>query len=209
MQFGDALVIAPEKGAEILRKIFLVDLGQRADDAEVEQDEASVSLRFQADLDIARMHVGVEKPVAKNLGEENRHAIARQLLHVHAGVAQSLHLADRDALHALHHHHVGQAVVPDHFRDHHQIELVHVAAQLGRIGGFPQQVQFVVQVFVKLADHLARLEPLAVGRCILDPAGHHVHQRQVFFDRGQHVGPEHLDGHFTSTGQGRKMHLGD
>ena len=52
------------------------------------------------------MHVGVEEAVAKDLREEDRHAVARQLRDVDAGVAQALHLADRHAVHALHHDHV-------------------------------------------------------------------------------------------------------
>jgi hypothetical protein len=43
-----------------------------------------------ADLDVARVHVGVEEAVAEHLREEDRHAVAGQLLQVDAGVAQSL-----------------------------------------------------------------------------------------------------------------------
>src|SRR5438105_1643589 len=40
VQLGDALVVAPEEGDEVLRQVFLVELGERADDAEIERDVA-------------------------------------------------------------------------------------------------------------------------------------------------------------------------
>ena len=68
--------------------------------------------------DVAGVHVGVEEAVAEHLGEEDLDAVARELRDVDAGVAQALDLADRDAVHALHHHHVAVAVVPVHLRHH-------------------------------------------------------------------------------------------
>src|SRR2546425_12867156 len=49
------------------------------------------------------------------------------------------------------------------------------------------QVQLIVQVVVELGHDLAGLEALAVGRQALDPARHHVHQRQVLVDHGLHA----------------------
>ena len=160
------------------------------------------------------MHVAVKKTIAKHLGEKYRHAITREFFHVHPGIAQALGLTNRHTLHALHHHHIGHAVVPNHFRNHDQIKPRHVASQLGCAGGFAQQVKLVVQVLVKLGHHLARFEALAIFGCAFHPAGHHVHQRQVFFNRRLHVGPQHLDSDFTAfpmtiVWQHREMHLGN
>ena len=66
-----------------------------------------------------------------------------------------------------------------------------------------------MQVGVEFGDHLARLQALAVGRQAFDPAGHHVHQRQVFFNGRQHVRAQDLDGDFTAVRQHRKVHLRD
>ena len=89
---------------------------------------------------------------------------------VDAGLAQPLDLADRHAVHALHHDHVGVAAVPEHLGDQHQVQACHVAAQLGGVGRLAHQVELVVQVLVELGHHLARLQALAVGRQPLDPA---------------------------------------
>jgi hypothetical protein len=105
VQLGHALVVAPEEGHEVLRQVVLVVVGQRADDAEVQRDVAAEGGRVEADLDVARVHVGVEEAVAEDLGEEDRHAVARQLLEVDAGLAQAVDLADGHAVHALHHDH--------------------------------------------------------------------------------------------------------
>ena len=130
MQFGDPLVVPAEKSNEVLRKVFLVGFGQRTDDAKVQRNITSKRSRIQTDLNIARMHVSVKEAVAKNLREEDRHAISGQLFHIDAGVAQALYLTDWNALHALHDHHVGHTVIPNHFGNHHQVNILHVAAQL-------------------------------------------------------------------------------
>ena len=163
VQLGHALVVAPEKSGEVLRQVFLVHLGERAHDAKVQRDVAPKGFGLQADLDVARVHVGVEKTVAKHLGEENRHTVARQLLDVDTGLAQALHLVDRYALHALHDQHLGRAEIPHHLGDEHQIHALHIAPQLGGVGGLAQHVELVVQIGVELGHHLARLEAFAVG----------------------------------------------
>ena len=75
MQLSNALVIAPEEGGEILRQVVFVYFCQRADDTEVQGNIASKSRLRRADLDVAGMHVCMEKSVTKHLGEENSHTI--------------------------------------------------------------------------------------------------------------------------------------
>ena len=74
MRLRDAAVVAAEEGEEVLREVVLVDLGERAHDAEVERDVASVV----GDEDVARVHVGVEEAVAEHLREEDLDAGARE-----------------------------------------------------------------------------------------------------------------------------------
>ena len=157
------------------------------------------------------MHIGVKKPVAEHLGEKDCYAITRQLGNVHALPTQLFHFVDLHAVHALHDHHFGVAIVPEHLWNHDQIKPLHVASQLRCVGRFTQQIQFIVKVFVKLGHHLPGLESLAVGREFLHPPCHHAHEAQVFFDDGKHIGPEHLHRHFSPAvapvQQGRKMNL--
>ena len=209
VQLGHAFVVAPEKGGEILRQVLFVDLVERAHDAEVQRDVAAKGLGRQAHLDVAGVHVGVEKTVSEDLGEKDGHAVAGELFDVHPSLAQALHLVDGHALHALHDHHVGHAIVPDDLRNHHQVQALHVAAQLGGVGGFAQQVELVVEVGVELGHHLSRLEALAVGRQALHPAGHHVHEGQVFFNQAQHAWPQDLDSHLAPLRQSGKVNLRD
>ena len=213
MEFRNALVVAAEKRREVLRQIFFVVLGERAHDAEVQGDVAAKGLGGQADLDVAGVHVGVEKTVTEHLREKKRHTIAGQLGNVHTRFAQAVHLADGHAVHALHDDDLGVAKVPNHLGDQHQMEALHVAAQLGSIGRFAHQVQLVVQVFVKFGHHLAGLEAFAVGAQALHPTRHHAHEAQVFVDDGQHARTQNLHGHFTHiarfAAQGAKVHLRD
>ena len=159
------------------------------------------------------MHVGMEKPIPKDLGEKQRDAVARQLGNVHACCPQARNLADRDAAHTLHHDDFGAAVVPDHLRDQHQVQPRHIAAQLGCAGRFTHQVELVVQVLVELGDYLARLEAPPIGKDAFNPGRHHAHQRQVLVDCQQHARAEHLDRNVTlpsvPTTQYGKVHLGN
>ena len=117
MQLGHALVIAAEKRGEVLRQVFFVELGQGADNAEIQRHIPTESGRCHTDLDISRVHVGVKKTIAKHLGKENSDAVTRQLRDVHARLPQSVHMADRQTVHAFHDNHFAGAVIPDHFRD--------------------------------------------------------------------------------------------
>ena len=211
VQLRHTLVVTAEKRGEVLRKVLFVHLGQGADDAKVQRDVAAKGFRIEADLDIARVHIGMEKTIAKHLGEENRHTIARQFGNIHASIAQLLHLADGHAVHTLHHHHFGVAKVPKYLGHQHQIQPLHVAPQLGRIGGFAHQIQFVVQIGIELGHHFARFQALAISREAFQPTGHHAHESQVFFNHRQHPGTQHLHRHLMrlplTVHQGSEVHL--
>ena len=213
VQLGHTFVVAPEEGHKVLRQILLVHLSQCADDAKVQRDVAAKGFGRQADLDVAGVHVGMKKAVAEHLGKKQRHPIARQLGDVHTRFAQAIHLANGHTVHALHDQDFGGAQVPPHLGDEHQVQPLHVAAQLGCTGGFAHQIQLVVQVFVELGHHLAWLQSLAICRQAFHPAGHHAHQAQVLVDDIEHARPQHLHCHLTwlalPVAQHGKVHLGD
>ena len=103
VQLRHPFVVAPEEGGEVLRQVLFVELGQGPDDAEIQRDIAPEGVGRQADLDVARMHIGMEEPVAKDLREEDGHTISRQFGDIHPSRPQALDLVDRNALHSLHH----------------------------------------------------------------------------------------------------------
>ena len=76
MQGGHPAVIAPEKREEVLGEIVLVEVGQGADDAEIKRDVTIEVGPGGAHKDVARMHVGMEKAVAKDLGKKDFDALA-------------------------------------------------------------------------------------------------------------------------------------
>ena len=162
MQLGHTLVIAPEKRGEVLRQILFVDLGQGADNAEIQRNITAKGGWVHADLNVAGVHVRMKEAVAENLCEKQRDAVTRQLGDIHTGLPQARHLADGNAIHALHDNDLRGAVIPIHLRNQHQIQPSHVAPQLCCTGRFAHQVKLVMQVFVKLGHDLARLESFAV-----------------------------------------------
>ncbi len=130
MQLRHAAVVAVEHGEEIGGEIVLVARIERADDAEVDRGVERARRIVDHHEDVAGMHVGVEEVVPEHLGEEDAHAVLGQQLDVGAGAAQPLHVRDRDAMDALHHHDVQAAVVPVDLGDVEQIGAGEVALEL-------------------------------------------------------------------------------
>jgi len=81
-------------------------------------------------------------------------------INIHARRPQPRGLTDRDAVHALHGKDRRGAVIPMHFRDLQQVLTAgigtKISPQLTAIGGFTQQIQFIVQVFIEFIDDFAR-----------------------------------------------------
>ena len=115
MRSGHASIIPAKERQKILREITLVGVRQRSHDAEVERDVFAPVRWLGRDEDVARMHVGVEKAVAKDLGKEDLHAEASESLEIDRVVLEAIHLADGRALHALHDHDFAVAPVPIDF----------------------------------------------------------------------------------------------
>jgi len=158
MHFGNTFVIATEEGDEVLREIMFVAVGQRAHDAEIERDIAAIA----GHLDIARMHVGMKKSVAKNLCVKNLHTVRCQLGDIHARAAQAFHLIDRRAIHSFHHHDPSAAKVPIHLGDQQQPGGGEIALELAGIGCLAGQIQLVAQIFLELVHHQFRLETATI-----------------------------------------------
>src|SRR5690606_41039781 len=71
MQLGNTTVIPPEERQEVLSKIVFIMLGQRSHDPEIKRDIAPQGFRCVRHIDIAGVHVGVKKPVCKDLHEKD------------------------------------------------------------------------------------------------------------------------------------------
>ena len=162
------------------------------------------------DEDVARVHVGVEEAVAEHLREEDLDAGARQPLDVDAGLAQAVDLADRDAVHALHDHHVACRSSPNTPRAR---AAAASAAKLRRsceqLAASRIRSSSSCERLVELGDDLARLQALAVGPELLHQHRAGVHQREVLVDHLGDVGPQHLDRDRRAVGQHGEMHLRD
>ena len=70
--------------------------------AQSRADIARISRVRYVDLDVAGVHVGMEKVVVKYLGEKSFHTLVRQYLEVDVGCAQSFYVTYRYAIYALH-----------------------------------------------------------------------------------------------------------
>ena len=153
MRAGHAPVIAAEEGEKVFCQIAPIIVGQAADDAEIHADVLPQMCAIGAHRDIARMHVGVKKAIAKHLREENLHALTREFLNVHSRGTQLFDLVDRRGVQPLHHHHRLLAPVPIHLGHVEQWRACKVAPQLGAVGRLAYQIQLVVQIFVELGDN--------------------------------------------------------
>ena len=132
-----------------------------------------------------------------------------ELLRIDALLQQLIHARNRNALHALHDHHLAVAPVPEDFRDEEQRRPDEIAPELGAVRGLAREIELVVDGAVELGDDLARFEALAIGPELLHHQCAGLHQREVLFDRARDVGTQNLDRGGGSIRQGRQVHLGD
>lgn len=99
-------------------------------------------------------------------------------------------------------------MVPDHLGHQHQIRPIHVATQLRRwFFARTRSSSSCRSVNSAAASRGLRRLPSAHRRCAQRECVYH--QGQVVFDDVEHAGAQHLDGHFASVVQHRKVHLGD
>ena len=130
MQARDLVVVAAENRQQVAPEIVLVGLAERADNRAVDGDVTGVFGVAGIDEDVARVHVRVEKTIAKHLGKENLHAALAEHLEIDPFGAQRVQRRDRDAVNALHYHDPAPRIVPEHFRHIDQAAIGEVAPQL-------------------------------------------------------------------------------
>ncbi|CAM5213543.1 hypothetical protein CDEF62S_05792 [Castellaniella defragrans] len=213
MKLRHAPVIALEERQKILRQIVLVELGQGTHDTEVQGDIAAQRGGVIRHIDVARVHVRVKETVGEDLHEKDLDPLARQQRDVHAQLAQPVDVADGHAVHALHGEDLAGTIFPDDFRHLEQMAAPgvrpEIAPQLAAVGSLAQQIKLIVQVFVELGHHFARLEAAAVRRQPLDQPRQHAQQHQIPFYGLAHARTQDFDRHLAAIVQHGKMHLRD
>ncbi len=153
------------------------------------------------------MHVGVEETVAKRLGEKNLDPVVGKLLHVHAGGAQGLDLADRNSVDALHGQHLAPGQIPVDLRNVQQRGTFEVGLEAAGIAGLVAQIEFLVNGAVELVDHLHRPQATCIRRIADGHARHRVQQGNIALDHRRNARAQHLHRHLGAIVQARQMHL--
>ena len=184
MQFSHAPVVAVEEGHEVFSKVALVDRVEGAHDAEIDGHVATIL----TDKQVPRMHVCVKEVMPEYLGKEDFHSTLGECFQIDIVVAQSLDIADLDAINAFHDHDLRTAVVPVHFRYIQQVGAGKVAPQLRGVGRLAQQVELIVECFFELGDHLARTQAFTHRPVTLGQVCHRVQQADVTRDVLLHMG---------------------
>ena len=205
VELGDPPVVPVEEGQQVLRQVAFVFLGQGAHDAEVDRDVAPVGF----DEDVARVHVGVEKVVLEDLGEEDLDTPLSQQLHANALPAQGVGVAHRGAADALHHQHVLACQVPVDLGDVECLVVQEVAPQLGGVGGLAHQVELVEDGLLVLLDHFDRVQATAVLPVLFRQPRDGEEQVDVAPDGLLDVGAQHLDHDALAGLEPRRVDLGD
>ena len=82
MKLRDFAIVAVEEGNKVLSQIALVFTVERTHNAKIDGDIFGVFRVFGRNKDIARVHVCMEKTVAKYLSEEYFHTALGQFFHI-------------------------------------------------------------------------------------------------------------------------------
>src|SRR5262249_11528114 len=130
VQQSHAAVVAVKHGQEVFRQGVLIAGIQSSHDAEVDRGITRIAGGVHHHEDVAGVHVRMKEVVAEHLGEEDADAVFSQQRDVGSHRLQSFHVADGDAVYALHHHHVDTAVVPIDLRDVEEVGAGEIAFEL-------------------------------------------------------------------------------
>ncbi|MNT12929.1 hypothetical protein D3C72_1478790 [compost metagenome] len=153
------------------------------------------------------MHVGVEETVAEHLGEENLHTALGEHFHVGTLVGKGRQIGDLDAVDTLHHQHFRSAPVPIDLRHVEQRRTFEVTLQLAGVGRLAQQIEFVVDGFFVVLDHVDRVQQARIGGEFFGSAGEDKQPRKILRDDRLQTRPDHFDHHFFAGFQLRGMYL--
>ena len=207
MQLRHTAIVALEEGKQVARQVILVFRGEAADDAAVDGDVLRAPRVDGADEDVARVHVGVEETVAEHLGEEDLHAAFGKHFHVGALIGEGRQIGHLNAVNALHHQHFRPAPVPIDLRHVEQRRTFEVALQLAGVGRLAQQVEFVVDGFFVVGDHVHRVQQARIGREAFGRAGQDEQPCQVLADDRLEAWANDFHHHFFAGLELRGVHL--
>ncbi len=151
----------------------------------------------------------MEKTVAEDLGEEQLDTALGQLLHVGALIGEGRQIGHLHTVNALHDQHLRPAPVPIDLRHVQHGRAFEVAAQLAGVGRFAQQVEFVVNGFFVIGDHVHRVQQSRVSGYPLGDLRQNEQPRKVRTDDRLQARPHHFDYHFFACFQTRGVDLSD
>ena len=145
--------------------------------------------------------------IPKHLGEEDLNAPLSQGLEIDPGGLELREIADRNPRHPLHDHHVLAGQVKIDPRDFKHLRIHEAAADIGGIGGLPDQIQFIEEGFLKLLNDLQGPQAPGFGPDLEDQLGECFEEIKVRADALFNPRAEHLDDHRIASLEGGGMHL--
>ena len=155
MHLGDTLVVPTNESVENLRvdpSSVFVDVSH---DAEIIRDDITIGRH----LEVALVHVGVEKAVTQRMVQEKLQHPLAQLYAVVAGGIQRGIVAERLTLGPAHGHHPAAGQPPDHGRQLEALVALGVGSVFAGRGGFEPQVEFAHHDALEMRDHVAWAQP--------------------------------------------------
>ena len=141
----------------------------------------------------------MEEAVFEHLGKENFHPKACQFFQINAFGHQRIDIGNRRAIHPLHGHDGAAAKIKIHFRHDEHGAVFKLASQLAGIGRFVHQIQFIVQVFIKLLHHFARFQALAIAEQFFQPHRAPMHQGQILLNHRLDVRSQDFNRYFFAS----------
>ena len=138
----------------------------------------------------------MEKAIFEHLGKENFYPEACQFFQIDAFGHQSIDIGNWRAIHPLHGHDGAAAKIKIHFGNDEHGAVFKLAPQLAGIGRFVHQIQFIVQVFIKLLHHFSWFQAFAIAEQFFQPNRAPMHQGQILLNHRLDVRSQDFNRYF-------------
>ena len=205
MHLGHAAVITRDEAQQNFGQKTPLFQAHPAHDAEIDGAEAALRI----DEQIARMHIGMEKPVAQRVAQEGLDHHLSEPDPVMPCCRNRIQIIERDPVDPFHRQHIAGGAIPIDF-GHAEFGIIgDIFGHFGQGRRFKPQIHFHGDRTGQRVDHLAKAQTPRFDRQQFGLLRRIGHGGQIALEAGTHARTQHFDGDFAAIQRFGTMDLRD